>query len=108
MRVVTLCLFTMLFWGVASFADSARGADAPSYLSAAQKVDQTLAVEWGLSGPQTLVAADDETFLRRATLDFAGRLPTPEEVAAFVLDPAVDKRDRFINQMLARPEYGRN
>src|SRR4051812_10718717 len=35
---------------------------------------------------------DDERFLRRVSLDIIGRLPTPEEVTAFALDPSPDKR----------------
>ena len=31
---------------------------------------------------------DDERFLRRVSLDIIGRLPTPEEVTVFALDPS--------------------
>jgi hypothetical protein len=49
--------------------------------------------------------ADDATFLRRASLDTIGKLPTPEEVRAFLADPATDKRRRSIDALLAREEY---
>lgn len=49
--------------------------------------------------------ADDATFLRRATLDTLGRLPTPAEVGAFVADPASDKHARLADRLLAAPEY---
>jgi hypothetical protein len=51
---------------------------------------------------------DDERFLRRASLDTIGRLPTPEEVTAFALDPATDKRAHIVNKLLADPRYGQN
>jgi hypothetical protein len=48
---------------------------------------------------------DDATFLRRATIDIAGRLPTKEEVEAFARDAAADKRDKLIDRLLADPGY---
>lgn len=45
---------------------------------------------------------DDVTFLRRASLDVAGELPTPEEIRKFVADKNPDKRDKKIDELLAR------
>ena len=47
----------------------------------------------------------DAAFVRRATLDTIGRLPTPAEAAAFAADPSPDKRARLIDALLARPEF---
>lgn len=52
------------------------------------------------SGPCT-----DHEFIRRATIDITGLLPTEEEVARFVADPAGDKRDALIDQLLERKEF---
>jgi len=49
--------------------------------------------------------ADDAEFLRRAFLDTIGCLPTAEETRAFLADPAADKRDAQIENLLARPEF---
>jgi hypothetical protein len=51
--------------------------------------------------------ADDAEFLRRVTLDFAGRIPTVQEVREFLKDPAPDKRTRKIDQLLNGPGYPR-
>jgi hypothetical protein len=49
--------------------------------------------------------ADDATFLRRVTLDLAGRLPTQDEVTAFAGDEASDKRDAAIERLLGSSDY---
>jgi len=43
----------------------------------------------------------DGEFLRRVTADVLGRLPTPEEVEAFLADDAPDKRERLVDRLLA-------
>jgi hypothetical protein len=48
---------------------------------------------------------DDETFLRRATLDLVGLLPTPEERNAFLADSAADKRARLVDALMSRREF---
>ena len=47
----------------------------------------------------------DAEFLRRATLDTLGVLPTPVEARAFLDDTAPDRRARLVEKLLARPEY---
>jgi hypothetical protein len=48
---------------------------------------------------------DDATFLRRVTVDLAGRLPSAEEARAFLADKEAGKRDRWIAKLLGSPEY---
>jgi len=48
---------------------------------------------------------DDATFLRRATLDIAGRLPALDETKQFLADSDPAKRDKLIESLLASPEY---
>ncbi len=50
----------------------------------------------------------DGIFLRRISLDLVGRVPTPSEITAFVLDPATDKRDKAVQTLLADSRYGEN
>ena len=47
----------------------------------------------------------DEEFLRRASLDVTGTLPTTTEVLAFTKDTDPNKRDRKIDELLERPGY---
>lgn len=48
---------------------------------------------------------DDSTFLRRVTIDIAGRLPTIRETEKFLADAAPGKRDRVVERLLASPDY---
>ncbi len=48
---------------------------------------------------------DDPTFLRRVTIDIAGRLPTIEESTLFASDTSAEKRDRVIQRLLDSSEY---
>lgn len=47
----------------------------------------------------------DAEFLRRASLDVIGLLPTPDEVRAFLADKDPKKREKLIDNLLDRPEY---
>jgi hypothetical protein len=49
--------------------------------------------------------SDDATFLRRASLDAAGELPTPKEIRAFLTDKDPGKRAKKIDELLRRPGY---
>jgi hypothetical protein len=47
----------------------------------------------------------DLEFLRRASLDAIGILPSPDEVTAFLKDESGDKRARLIDRLLENPAY---
>ncbi len=47
----------------------------------------------------------DTEFLRRASIDMTGTLPTPDEVTSFVADRSADKRRRKIDELLERTTY---
>jgi hypothetical protein len=48
---------------------------------------------------------NDSEFLRRASLDITGTLPTPTDVETFLADSAPDKRSRKIDDLLESPAY---
>lgn len=48
---------------------------------------------------------DDATYLRRVTLDIAGRLPTLDEALEFEADTSEDKRLALANRLLSSPDY---
>ena len=49
--------------------------------------------------------SDDATFLRRVTVDIAGRLPTAEEAAAFLASSDEQKRAQWIDHLLESTDY---
>jgi hypothetical protein len=50
--------------------------------------------------------ADRPTLVRRLCFDLTGLPPAPEDVAAFVNDPAADAYERLVERLLGSPRYG--
>lgn len=50
--------------------------------------------------------ADRATYIRRATLDAWGLLPTPEEVKAFVNDRSPDAYEKLVDRLLSSHHFG--
>jgi hypothetical protein len=50
-------------------------------------------------------SCDDATFIRRVTIDIAGRLPTPDETQRFLSDKDPARRDRLIDRLLDSADY---
>ncbi len=47
----------------------------------------------------------DGEYARRLTLDLMGGIPTEEELKTFIADNSLNKRDKLIDTLMARPEY---
>jgi hypothetical protein len=80
----------------------------PNVQQTAKQVDRLLAEEVLQSESELAPRINDATFLRRAWLDIVGDIPSPEHVTAFLLDPAKDKRQRIVRELLDNPQYGQN
>lgn len=48
----------------------------------------------------------DEQFLRRATIDLTGTLPTPVEYEAFIMSDDPDKRIKLVDELMSRDAFG--
>lgn len=48
---------------------------------------------------------NDYEFVRRVTLDLTGRIPTASQVQNFVADTSPDKRSKYIDGLLASPQW---
>ncbi|MFN7924355.1 MAG: DUF1549 and DUF1553 domain-containing protein [Bryobacteraceae bacterium] len=49
--------------------------------------------------------ATEEEFLRRASLDIIGVIPTADEAREFLADKSANKRAKLVGDLLTRPEY---
>lgn len=69
------------------------------------KIDELVVEKLKKIGVVPSELATDEEFLRRASLDITGTLPTPKEVEAFVADKSPDKRKKKVDELLETPAY---
>jgi mono/diheme cytochrome c family protein len=90
------------FWSLRPLARPAVPAAAWGRTS----VDAFIAAKLKEKGFEPSPEADRRTLLRRVTYDLTGLAPTPEEVDAFVSDPAGDAYEKVVDRLLASPRYG--
>jgi hypothetical protein len=67
-----------------------------------REIDRLLSASMIPASPRS----DDGEFLRRVSLDVAGRIPTWERAAHFIDDSDPDKRRKLIDALLASLEFG--
>ncbi len=100
----TIVLACLLMASTSSSA-IARTNDSTEQDSLVRSIDATLVASWSRAGVRPAPRSDDAEFLRRVTLDLAGRIPTVSEVRTFLADETADKRDRLVDRLLAEPGY---
>ncbi len=71
-------------------------------------IDNQIAAAWRRHNLSPSHPADDATFLRRATLDLTGIIPTLDAVRAFLADRSRDKRARLVDSLLESPRYAQH
>lgn len=81
------------------------GAEVSNLPEAKNFVDEHVFANLKAIGIPPSEICDDATFLRRVSLDIAGRLPTPDESTAFLSSTESDKREQAIDRLLASPSY---
>jgi hypothetical protein len=69
-------------------------------------IDRFILARLEPAGLRPAPEADRRTWLRRVHLDLVGLPPTPEQVAAFLTDPAPDAHERIVDALLDSPHYG--
>ncbi len=95
-----LGLFAIALGLVAWSADASEAADPFSV-----RIDQLVEA----AGPGGLAPlANDAEFLRRVSLDLAGRIPTVAETRAFLDDASPEKRVALVDRLLASPQHAQH
>lgn len=69
-------------------------------------VDAFIADEYPRHGLTPAPEAPPHVLLRRVYLDLIGLPPTREQLHGFLNDPAADRYERVVEQLLASPQYG--
>jgi hypothetical protein len=101
-RVLLLSLTTAL--ALPTFAKAAE----PKKLSAeevAARIDALVAARWADRKVTPAPRADDAEWVRRVSLDLAGRIPDILAARDFIEDPGKAKRARLIDKLLASDRY---
>jgi hypothetical protein len=69
-------------------------------------IDRFILARLAKEGLKPSPEADRATLIRRLRFDLLGLPPTPEEIDAFVNDPAADAYERLVERYLASPHFG--
>ncbi|MGE5192842.1 MAG: DUF1549 domain-containing protein [Deltaproteobacteria bacterium] len=99
---------------IAIYAATTLGAAAPILVAdelaapdrpVEEVVDQYVDAALQATGITAAPAADDANFIRRATLDLAGRIPATSEVRSYVQSTEPDKKQKLVDRLLASPDF---
>ena len=74
--------------------------------NARNPIDAFIRQRLGAAGLTPSQEADRRTLARRLYFDLHGLPPTPEQIVAFVNDPAPDAYEKLVDALLASPRYG--
>ncbi|MBA4065663.1 MAG: hypothetical protein C0501_18490 [Isosphaera sp.] len=94
--------------GVERKADAVAAGPARTPAEVARLIDREVGSRLAAAKVPASPRADDAEFLRRASLDIAGRPPTAGRAAAFLDSKDPDKRAKLVDELLASPDYGRH
>ncbi|NCA10251.1 DUF1549 domain-containing protein [bacterium] len=77
----------------------------PAVQAAAGRIDALLERHWQEHGVKPSQPLDDAGFARRVYLELAGRIPTHDELVAFLDAEDADKRADLVDRLLESPDY---
>ncbi len=90
------------------FSSSREGTSKPTsdtWIAGEPSIDPHVDAQLKLLGMGASELCSDSEFIRRATLDCTGTLPTEAQVRAFLANESPNKRSEWIDSLLSSPEY---
>jgi Protein of unknown function (DUF1549)/Protein of unknown function (DUF1553) len=103
-RRFLLVLAIPLIFGAIANCDDLPPADRPI----PEVIDRSIDARLKLVNVVPAPVADDATFIRRVTLDLAGRIPTTAEVQAYLASQDPGKKDKLVDRLIASPGFVRH
>ena len=88
-----------------AFGRAAATGGAPAAATSCNGVDDCIQKQANAAGVPLTYLATDAQFLRRVRLDLTGRIPTKDEVLAFLADTSETKRAELVERLLASSEW---
>jgi len=73
-----------------------------------QQIDDLIKQNWLANKVNPSDRCTDYEFIRRVTLDIAGRIATEKELEKFMKQPEDKRRSWLVDQLLTSPEFGEN
>lgn len=90
---------------VAAQSAASPADDARDVLRLAEKIDGYIAQRWKSEKVTPSGPVDDATFIRRVSLDIAGKIPAVADLHEFLDEKSPDKRQRLVERLLDSPAY---
>ena len=100
-----VCLVVFITLGFCSCSLFAEGQKIPSNLPIEQAINQAIHARYVSENITPAPRVDDAMFLRRVTLDLAGRIPTVPETTAYIGNNNPNKKVELIDRLLASQDF---
>jgi hypothetical protein len=100
-----LSVAALLFLSAVTGSPSRADELLPPYRPVEEVVDHYVDANLQKEGITPAGPAEDANFIRRVTLDLAGRIPTPAETQEYVQSSEPDKKAKLVDRLLASPDF---
>lgn len=94
------------WWSLKPLQRSTLPATATGHDWVRNPIDRFILAKLHARGLKPSPPADRRTLLRRVSYDLIGLPPTPEQIDAFINDPAPDGYEKVVDRLLASPHFG--